>query len=115
MEVHADGESIALTVEGTTEKLTASQCEELIAVLWRARAGTTPAVPNEPPNADLDGVLDPRFFVNEDLMRGGAIFRVRHPGLGWLAFWWPASSAAQLANLIAQFGVKSPDQGGTRQ
>ena len=89
-------------------EFTAAEVEEIIADLAKARAGTAPAVPMEPPTA-----LHPREILVQDeaaftfrkLATGGIRVWLRNEGIGWLAFTLSAKHAAGIREFLNKEGV----------
>ena len=90
--------------------------DRLIAVLGEVRAGISPMIPPNPPAAHLpiSAVFDPRWQISADPMGGGAVFRIRHPGFGWIAFSIPLHELVRFiggADQIAQtMALNVPDR-----
>lgn len=103
VKVQSDAQSIELTIDGRTAKLSVTECEALIRELAIARAGCEPEVPNDPPNTNLRVVNDPRYWVNKDDEAGGGFLRLRHSELGWLAFRLPPKEAEALSELLTKW------------
>ena len=80
-------------------EFSATELEQLIGDLARARAMMQPGVPREPePTVDVQ--VDPRFLVSEAADRGGVVLRLRDPGTGWRAYGLPYNEAGRLAMLL---------------
>ena len=95
--------SARLDIKGV---FSASELEQVIADLARARAMMHPAVPREPeqtadPHVDLQS--DPRFIVSEAPGHGGVVLRLRDAGAGWRAFALPYSEAGRLGALLDEW------------
>jgi len=85
---------------------TASELEQLIGDLARARAMMEPGVPRDPEpttESHADPQADPRFFVSEAAHHGGVVLRLRDPGTGWRAYRLPYSEAGRLAMLLDEW------------
>jgi hypothetical protein len=85
-----------------TGSFSATELEQLIGDLARARAMMTPHVPRDPePGAEAQ--VDPRFFVSEAPDRGGVLLRLRDPGAGWRVYELPYNEAGRLAMLLDEW------------
>jgi hypothetical protein len=91
--------SVRLDLNGV---FSATELEQLIGDLARARAMMEPAVPRDPEPAGA-ALADPRFFVSEAADRGGVVLRLRDPGTGWRAYRLPYNEAGRLAMLLDEW------------
>jgi hypothetical protein len=91
-------------------KASTDDLSELIGAFASMRSQMNPPVPDKPPGAGgMIMVCDnPTFWVAPDVIRGGAILRFRHPGLGWVSFWIPHTEAATMIDLLQKFGLAIP-------
>ena len=103
IETTPGSESARLNIDGV---FSASELEQVIADLARARGMMQPAVPRDPEptlDAPVDVQRDPRFIVSEAPDRGGVVLRLRDPGLGWRAFGLPYNEAGRLGALLDEW------------
>lgn len=89
-------------------EFTAEELEEIIADLAKARAGTSPAVPMQPPTALHQRkilVQEEAAFTFRKLATGGLRVWLRNEGIGWLAFTLSAQHAAGIRELLNKQGL----------
>jgi len=95
--------SARLNIDGV---FSASELEQVIADLARARGRMEPAVPRDPERSvdvPVDVQRDPRFHVCEAADHGGVLLHLRDPGVGWRAFGLPYSEAGRLGALLDEW------------
>jgi len=80
-------------------EMSATELDELIAEASKQRASREPRVASQPPDS-LEASMNPAWSVS--LIEQGSLFRVRHPGLGWMAFVIPATERAVLLSALLQ-------------
>ena len=80
-------------------EMSAAELDALIAEASKRRAALEPRVAGQPPDA-LDASMNPAWSIS--LVEQGSMFRVRHPGLGWMAFLIPATERAILLSALLQ-------------
>lgn len=81
--------------------LLASDMDDLIARLARARAAMKDTVPATlEPGARLSPIPAPAWLIKQQLQPPGALLALRHPGVGWLSFSMPTDSATALCEAI---------------
>ena len=103
IETQPGARSVRLNLVGS---FSATELEQLIGDLARARAMMAPGVPRDPePSAEVpaDPQVDPRFFVSEAPDHDGVLLRLRDPGTGWRAYGLPYGEAARLAMLLDEW------------
>jgi hypothetical protein len=93
------GDKTELTVMMPTVEV-----DKFIETLWKFRAEMKPERPRDfALGQKVYAIRDPRWCTESELMRGGSLIHLRHPGLGWLSFWIPKPDAAKLGGcLLAQ-------------
>ncbi len=78
-------------------KLTVTELDELIVKAAQRRAALEPKHSNEPPN-EAWAIPDPRWQTQ--LHGQDTLFRVLHPGFGWLSFLIPPHERANLLSVF---------------
>jgi hypothetical protein len=70
----------------------------LIAGLANLREQVSPPVSTAEPaaNEPAEAKLDPQWWIGPETFAGGAMLKIRHPGLGWLAFAIPLENLRKL-------------------
>ncbi len=82
--------------------LLASDMDDLIARLSRARAAMTDIVPAAlEPGARLSPIPAPAWLVKQQVQPPGIVLALRHPGFGWLSFSMPADYAGGLCEAVS--------------
>lgn len=94
------------------EPVSADAFDQLIAVLGEFRASASPHIPTDPPapHRPVFATFDPRWQIAGDPMGGGAIFRIRHPGFGWLAFSVPLHELVRFADGASRIAQSMADE-----
>ena len=88
--------------------LDAASLDAHIHLLAKCRTRMRDAIPDErDPGSRFETLIHPKWFIPppEDDPPEGRVMLVRHPGLGWLAFVFPHTEAAK----IAEWLTKSPE------
>lgn len=80
-------------------EMSATELDELIAEASKRRATLEPRVGNQPPET-LDASMNPAWSIS--LVEQGSLFRIRHTGLGWMAFVIPPTERAILLSALLQ-------------
>lgn len=103
--VDALGEhAIRLSIGQTSVLLPPGDIDAVIQSLSLLRASMRPAVPGEPPRTQQYVVeIDPCWYMECPPMFDGAIFFLRHTGLGWTGFALPDHSLTKLHKSIADY------------
>lgn len=89
-------------------EFSATELENIIASLAKARAGTLPPVPASPPTEMSEQevlVQDDAQFRFRKLATGGLRIWLRNEGLGWLAFTLSPESAAGIREFLNKQGL----------
>lgn len=84
-----------MTQDIDISNMTAEELDKLIMEAAKKRAEMTPPVSNERPKS-AQAIVNPAWYT--EAIDIGALFQVRHPGLGWLAF---VLSHAERAHLLS--------------
>ena len=99
-----DRTSVQLTIPAeppVTLVLNCDGVESLIGGLSQIRAQMRPEVPRDwPKGSPARGQRDPRIECEQDVLNGGLLLRMRHPGLGWLHFSFPPNVARKLGTYL---------------
>lgn len=97
--VHNQAIAVGFADTGTSRlALEAREIDQLIAALARLRDSMFPSVPENAPTDPLPGVGSPLWEVQKYDPPGNRLLRLRHPGLGWLAFLLTEAEATKLSN-----------------
>jgi hypothetical protein len=86
---------------------TAAEVEQLINKLAGFRQRMKPEVPRTLPDGQLSGEVDPIWAMPSHPKAPDKVLMIRHFGMGWLSFFFPASSAQKLGNALL-LGQASP-------
>lgn len=82
------------------QDLSARELDDLISAACKRRIEIEPEVTHVRPAPPVDAVNDPRWYAQGGA--DGTLFQIRHPALGWLAFWLPPDSRAPLLKLLME-------------
>src|SRR5882672_11088240 len=92
-ELSPDRETLTVVFPSTPPvglQLTASRVDEMIVMLGKLRAAMVDQLPMDLPHVhQSEGIIDPRWYVANDMLTGEPLVKVRHPGLGWQTFQIP--------------------------
>ena len=77
--------------------MTAQELDKLIIDASQLRANMEPPVPIEHLKA-AEAIVGPAWYT--EAMEIGALFQIRHPGLGWIAFIIPHAERAHLLSVL---------------
>ena len=77
-------------------QMSAEELDKLILDAARKRADMEPAVQNEHPES-AEAIVNPSWYT--EAVDIGALFQLRHPGLGWLTFVLPHAERAHLLSV----------------
>lgn len=81
----------------------AEDLDNFIKTLSNVRASMDPLIVEEkPPAGPTNSILDPRWWIQPELLTDGVGFAIRHPGLGWLSFAIPPDSCSVLHRLLGE-------------
>ena len=83
-------------------KLTVAELDELIAKAAQRRAALEPGHPKDPPD-EVWAIADPGWRVQ--LHGQNTLFRVLHPGFGWLSFLIPPHERANLLSVLLRLAL----------
>lgn len=102
-----DGTSVRITIPAeppVSLDLDTAGIEALLRGFAEVRAKMKPPVPAGWEGGQMAaGVRSPGFVCEEEALQGGSLLHLRHPGLGWLHFAFPAEAARRLgAYLLRQ-------------
>ena len=98
---------------------TAAEVEQLIRQLAERRREMNPEVPKTlPEGQQITGEIDPIWALPSHPKAPDKVLMIRHFGMGWLSFLFPAASALKLANGLSGRGTEQtvfqPDESGPR-
>jgi hypothetical protein len=81
-----------------TVSVGAQHLDEMIGTLARLREQIAPPVSIGDPAPDVppEAKIDPQWWIGPETFVGGAMLKIRHPGLGWLAFAIPLDNLHKL-------------------
>lgn len=82
-------------------KRLSSQIDALITLLssFRVQCGVQVSA-TKPHGPTYNGVRNPRWCLQHEMLTGGSLLHLRHPGLGWLTFSLPMAERQKLANAL---------------
>lgn len=99
-----------LEAAGSSWTLSADEIDRMISVLAAHRLNASPAVPNKLPLETVGlPVSDPAWRAGRDVMSGGAVVSLRHPGLSWVNFSFPPDEARSLAKTLLEIADAKDD------
>ena len=94
-----------MTITYDLTALTAEQLDQLILEAAARRAQLSPPHPNKPPDA-CEAIVNPAWMTFPT--DRGAVFRIRHPGLGWISFLIPPAERALLLSGLLNQALSPP-------
>ena len=97
--------------EGLAVELTTEEIDDLIRQLGDIRSGMLPPIADQPPSFPLRYYPNPKWetISRPHVSVPGAMFLVRHPGLGWLYFVLPDHEERNLGAWLLKDGGGSAD------
>lgn len=99
-----DAQTVTLTIEANPPiqiRLTATEVDEILNGLGTLRASMKPEVSERRPKSATNGVKNPVWYAQPEIMRGDTILQIRDPRFGWLAYLIPRQNAAKLGQLMS--------------
>jgi hypothetical protein len=85
-------------------ELDTADVERMVQTFSNARINMEPAIPQRDPTAGDSMVVVPkgRWWVQPDLITGGIVLALLHPGFGWVGMQMDQSQSSQLIQRILQ-------------
>jgi hypothetical protein len=114
-----DNKTLTISTQEDTHRLayvvaTSGEVEKLIQTLAGFRQRMIPEVPRALPDGQMTGELDPLWVVPTHPTAPDKVIVIRHFGMGWLSFFFPATSARLLGHtLLGRTSPQSAVQRGT--
>lgn len=102
-----DDHHLRIEADGPLVSLSAQDVERFIAELSAFREKMHPEVPKQAPAGQYQAIVDPIYTAGAGPV--GMTLALRHAGIGWLAFHFPAAEAQKLAGAFRQSGPGTPN------
>lgn len=99
--------SVATGAATTDVALTTEQVDSMIASMAKQREQMGPPISVAiPVGRQVRGVLNPRYRIGSHAKTGGTTLVLRHPGLGWLGYFFPRPETERIKGFLhAQAGT----------